>query len=173
MLTPIYKERVELFFHTVQTIGQNPNSHFSLLASTAIFWYLQRAKQVDKAIVVHLFQPNPNACFEPCHQAHTGCLLPRHHVSFPFAHQLIRQPVKIMSHFRSSRVQISSGFLNIFSYIYNQKFFLSLLPMWEFCFSPTHCGICYFGCSETSQPQKLASYFLCDILASMKDENHF
>lgn len=36
-------------------------------------------------------------CFEPCHQAHTICLLPRDHMNFPFAHQLIRQPVKIMS----------------------------------------------------------------------------
>lgn len=51
MLTPVYKGRMELFlFSHCTDNGIEPQ--FSLLAGTAFFSYLQRAKQVDKTIVL-------------------------------------------------------------------------------------------------------------------------
>lgn len=102
--THIYKGRMELFvFSRCTNNGIEPQ--FSLLTTCRYCLLLILAKgKTRRTRSLFQLQPNTNVCFEPCHQAHTNCLLPRDHVNFPFAYQLIRQPVKITSHFRSLRL---------------------------------------------------------------------
>lgn len=153
MLTPIYKDRMELFVFSYCT-NNGIEAQFPLFTTC---WHCllilakgrtggQDCSSSSSQIQMHVLN----------HVRHTQIVCCLETMSlFPFAHQLIRQHVKIMSHFRCLRLQIKSGLLNIFSYIYNKKFFLSLLPMREICFFPPLVVV--FAILGAQKPRSLSS----------------
>lgn len=152
MLTPIYKDRMELLVFSHCT-NNGIEAQFPLFTTC---WHCllilakgrisgQDHSSSSTQIQMHVLN----------HVRHTQVVCCLGTMSlFPFAHQLIRQPGKIMSHFRSLRLRIRSGLLNIFSYIYNKKFWVSF-PWEKFPFSPPLVVV--FAILGAQKPRSLSS----------------